>query len=146
MSHAYMQFYDDSAMRICADSKKFQEKAKLSIEDRIGLVADAAALSTAGQGTTPALLALIEQFHDETNFHVWSQIIASVSRVRSVFSDNEAVSLGLKKFALKLVAPATEKIGWQFGKDEGFLKGQLRALLIGAAGGAGHEKYLMHDV
>lgn len=43
------------------------ERAKLSAEDRIGLIADAAALAVAGQGTTAGLLALVEQFQDETN-------------------------------------------------------------------------------
>ena len=43
------------------------ERAKLSPEDKIGLVADAAAMAVAGQGTTAGLLALVEQFKDETN-------------------------------------------------------------------------------
>lgn len=48
---------------------------------------------------------------------------------------------GLKKFALKLVSPAIEKIGWDFAANEDFLTGQLRALLIATAGGAGHQRY-----
>ena len=59
--------------------------------------------------------------------------------MRSVFADDEAVSAGLKKFTLKLFSPAVEKIGWDFPKDEDFLTSQLRALLIAAAGMAGHE-------
>ena len=47
---------------------------------------------------------------------------------------------GLKKFTLKLVTPTTEKIGWEF-ETQDFLEGQLRALLMAAAGSAGHEKY-----
>lgn len=43
------------------------ERHKLSVEDKIGLIADAAALALAGQGTTPALLALVEKFNDEVN-------------------------------------------------------------------------------
>lgn len=43
------------------------ERAKLSAEDKIGLIADAAALAVAGQGTTAGLLALVEQFKDESN-------------------------------------------------------------------------------
>ena len=43
------------------------ERSKLSPEDKIGLVADAAAMAVAGQGTTAALLALVEQFKDESN-------------------------------------------------------------------------------
>ena len=43
------------------------ERQKLSVEDKIGLVADAAALAVAGQSTTAGLLALVERFDDETN-------------------------------------------------------------------------------
>ena len=44
-----------------------KERRKLGAEDKIGLVADAAALAVAGQGTTAALLALVENFRDEKN-------------------------------------------------------------------------------
>lgn len=40
----------------------------LSTEDRIGLVGDAAALAVSGDGTTPALLALLEGFQGEKNY------------------------------------------------------------------------------
>ncbi|KAL9104446.1 MAG: hypothetical protein Q9163_000598 [Psora crenata] len=100
------------------------EKDKLSVEDRIGLVADAAAMALAGYAMPS----------------VWSQILASLANIRSIFAANEAVSEGLKRFTLHLVSPATEKIGWQYPKDENFLTGQLRSLLITAAGGVAHQK------
>ncbi len=105
-----------------------------------GLIADAAALSIAGQSTTPALLALIESFRDEDSYHVWSQVLSTLSNIRSIFAENEKVAVGLKHFVLKLVAPASQKVGWE-SKNKDFLEGQLRALLIAAAGDAGHEKY-----
>jgi len=57
-----------------------------------------------------------------------------------VFSGVPAISDGLKKFQLKLVSPAADKIGWDFPEGEDLLTGQLRALLIAQAGLAGHEK------
>ena len=44
-----------------------KERHKLNAEDKIGLVADAAALAVAGQGTTAGLLVLVEKFKDEKN-------------------------------------------------------------------------------
>jgi len=70
---------------------------------------------------------------------VWAQAITSVGHIRSIFADNETTSAGLKTFTLKLVAPATETIGWDFAPQESFLTGQLRALLISTAGSAGHQ-------
>ena len=74
-----------------------------------------------------------------TESSVWSQIVVSLTKIRSIFASNEVVSEGLKAFTLRLVKSATEKIGWDFKPDEDYLTGQLRALLIGTAGLAGHE-------
>lgn len=135
-----------------------ESRGKLSTEDKIGLVGDASALAQSGDGTTAGFLALIELFQDEQNFlyvfsnlqmnsdelmysSVWQQIINALGNVRSVFADIPDISHGLKKFQLKLVSPAADKIGWDFPEGEDLLKGQLRALLIAQAGLAGHEKY-----
>ena len=71
---------------------------------------------------------------------VWSQIISSLGNIRSVFSENETLTHGLKEFTLRLVTSATEEIGWDFAPNEKFLTGQLRSLLISTAGSAGHAK------
>ncbi|KAL8856418.1 MAG: hypothetical protein Q9178_006988 [Gyalolechia marmorata] len=112
---------------------------KLSTEDRIGLVADAAALAISGDGTTAGLFTFMSELVQEKNYAVWSQMIASLSNIRSVFAENEAVANGLEQFTLKLVSQATENLGWEAKADEDYLTGQLRALLISAAGGAGHS-------
>lgn len=70
---------------------------------------------------------------------VWSQITTSLAKIRSIFAENEEILTGLRKFTLKLVAAATEKVGWYFGSDEDFLTGQLRALLVSTAANAGHQ-------
>ena len=70
---------------------------------------------------------------------VWAQIINSLNTVRSVFGEDATVSAGLKHFTLNLVTSVTEEIGWDFGPEDDFLTGQLRALLITAAAGAGHK-------
>lgn len=140
-------------------AKLGESKDKLSNEDKIGLVADAAALAVSGDGTTAALLNFVENFKDETSFayvvpstvtfhllidiSVWSQLIVSLSNVRSVFASNETISKGLKTFTLRLVESVTEKLGWDFPPKEDFLTGQLRALLIATAGLAGHKPYVL---
>lgn len=73
---------DESFYKLNADSVAFirtnypparlaklgAEKNKLSVEDRIGLVADSAAMALAGLGTSPGLLGLLENFQDEGSF------------------------------------------------------------------------------
>ncbi|EAW14671.1 M1 family metallopeptidase [Aspergillus clavatus NRRL 1] len=111
----------------------------LSTEDKIGLIGDAAALAVSGEGTSAALLALLEGFKNEDNYLVWSQISSSIANLRSIFSQNEAVAAGLKKFTLALASSAAERIGWDFKPNEDYLTVQLRKLLISMAGFAGHE-------
>ena len=71
---------------------------------------------------------------------MWAELLGSIGRVRSIFSDNEVIAKSLRKFVLELVSPAAEKVGWEFPPGEGFLAIQLRTLLIGSACRAGHEK------
>ena len=73
---------DDSFYKLNADQAGFYRtnyppprlaqlgasRDKLSTEDRIGLVGDAAALATAGNGTTAGLLILVENFSEETSY------------------------------------------------------------------------------
>ena len=69
---------------------------------------------------------------------VWQQILATLAGVRSVFSD-EKVQAALGRFTLKLIAPATEKIGWESLAGESYLQASLRPALILSASSAGHE-------
>jgi aminopeptidase N len=120
--------------------KKLGEaRDQLTVEDKIGLVGDAYANAVGGEGSTAGLLALVERFQDESDYLVWSQILTNIGNVRSVFSGDEDISEALRKYHLKLVTPAVEKIGWDFKEGEGFLVGQLRASLILSAGVAGHQ-------
>lgn len=49
------------------------------------------------------------------------------------------MTAGLKKFTRDLASPAADKLGWEFQANEDYLTVQLRKLLIGMAGVAGHE-------
>ena len=44
------------------------ERVKLSVEDRIGLIADTGALALAGYATTPSLLTMLENFKEEQSY------------------------------------------------------------------------------
>jgi len=116
------------------------ELNKLSVQDKIGLVGDAGALAVAGEGTTAAVLSFVEGFTNETNYLVWSEVLSTLGKIRSVFSADKDASEGLRNFTLKLVSAATDKIGWDFAPGDDYLKGQLRALLLQQAGLAGHEQ------
>ena len=56
-----------------------------------------------------------------------------------MFSGSEDISEGLRKYHLKLITPAVEKVGWEFKDGESYLVGQLRASLLLSAGIVGHQ-------
>jgi aminopeptidase N len=116
---------DDSFYKINADNAGFYRTNypsarlaklgtqidRLSLSDKIGLVGDAGALAMSGEASTTSLLALVKGFTSETNYLAWSQVLGSLGTVKSVFSGDEAISEGLRKFTLELITPAVEKIG-----------------------------------
>jgi aminopeptidase N len=116
---------DDSFYKINADNAGFYRTNyppprlaklgtqidRLSLSDKIGLVGDAGALAVSGEASTTSLLALVKGFSFETNYLVWSQVLGSLGTVKSVFSDDTAITDGLKKFTLELISPAMAKIG-----------------------------------
>ena len=90
--------------------------------------------------TSPDFAILLPGWVPNDYYRAWSQISSSVANLRSVFALNESVAAGLKKFALELASPAANKIGWEFSSEDDYLTVQLRKLLIGMAGFAGHDK------
>lgn len=70
---------------------------------------------------------------------VWAEVVEQLKKLRSVFVESSPeIEAGLRKFTSELVSTAVEKLGWDFEPGEGFLTSRLRALLISAAGSAGH--------
>lgn len=114
-------------------------KDLLTVEDKVGLIGDAAATAKSGDASTTGLLTLVEGFPGETNYLVWQQILSSLDTVRSNFSEVPSIVEALKAFTLKLISPIVEKIGWEYAPGEDYLTGQLRGLLISQAGTVGHE-------
>lgn len=60
-----MLMYVEAPARL---AKLGEMRDQLSVEDRIGLMGDAAALAASGEGTTAGLLAFVEGFPAEQNY------------------------------------------------------------------------------
>ena len=125
---------------------KLGEAAKqnlLSVPDRAGLLADAASLSASGHQKTSGTLELVKGFNTDSEFLVWDQMIATVASIRATWKfEKQETRDALKKFTLNLVSNKAHEMGWVFAPDEGHLSSQFKALLFGAAGGAGDEKII----
>lgn len=113
---------------------------RLSTEDRIALIGSTADLAYAGDTTTASLLTLLEAFGGEDHPLVWTQILDSISSLKSVFADDKDIKGGLEKFSLKVIDRKLKQLGWEFPPDEDYLTGNLRKQLIGVAAACGHAE------
>ncbi|VVT46863.1 uncharacterized protein SAPINGB_P001425 [Magnusiomyces paraingens] len=116
---------------------------KLSLNDRIGVVADAASLAIAGSGSTSGLLSLILALKKDTSFEVWSEILKRLGALRSVwFEQDEESQKGLAALTRDVLSYNLEQLGWEFAKDEGYRTGRLRTLIIGSSVKVGVESVI----
>jgi aminopeptidase N len=127
-------------------AKLGDKRSLLTLQDKIGLITDAAATAQSGNGTTAAFLSLIEKFQDEESYLVWSSILGSLGHIKAIFSETPDLQKGLQKFSLKLLAQVVDRVGWEYAPDEDYLTGQLRALVISIAGANGHEAIIAEAI
>lgn len=114
---------------------------KLSVEDRVGLVADARALSVSGYIPTTDLLNLVRSWTDEKNYVVWDTILGSVSSVRSAFKNvSDEVDDALKAFTRELISKQLLQVGWDFKDTDSFTEQQLKQSLFSSASAADQEE------
>ncbi|KAI5841250.1 peptidase family M1-domain-containing protein [Tricharina praecox] len=115
------------------------DRHTLSVSDRVGLIADAAAMAFSGAGSTAGLLSFLHALSDEQSYQVWSEILSQLNKLRSLFAESSPrIRDGLTQFTLSLISPTVAKLGWEFSAGEDFLTGRLRALLLSTAGTCGH--------
>jgi len=128
--------------RVCYSPKRLEILAEnvkgglLSVEDRIGLVADALAMASSGYNgsTTSNLLTLLQVFNAETNVFVWKQVLSAVSTVLDTWIfESDAVINALKLFQQKLIQKCLRRIGWSFSKDEDVLEHILKSVIFSHA-------------
>ncbi|KAF5116684.1 hypothetical protein DV454_001537 [Geotrichum candidum] len=107
---------------------------KLSLNDKIGLVADAASTAIAGLGSTAGFLEVVSALKDETDFNLWAEVFKRLDSLSSAwFEQPTEVQDALEKFTQFILKPTLSKVGWEFAEDEDYLTGQLRTLFIGKA-------------
>ncbi|ODN83394.1 hypothetical protein L202_01538 [Cryptococcus amylolentus CBS 6039] len=118
-----------------------QQASSFTIEDRVGLVSDAATLARAGYGKTSGALSLINELgRDETEFLPWSQIGAALSRVVGAWWEQpEDVRKAVNKLRVKLFKPLGDKLGFENAEDDAPDVKELRELAISTLAAAEDE-------
>ncbi|KAJ3499160.1 hypothetical protein NLG97_g560 [Lecanicillium saksenae] len=126
---------------ILARLGKAIQEGKLSIADRTGMVADAAALTAAGYTKTSSFLSLAQSFKHETSFFVWTELLAGVGDISSAWMfQDEAVTNGIRAFKRDLVTPIARKLGFNITEADGHVDQQLKDMIMLVAGMSGDEE------
>lgn len=116
-------------------------EGKLSVEDRVGLVADAGSLASSGFISTTDLLNLVKAWSAEPNYVVWSAALDTISRLKAALMfEDPAVVKALNVFILDLISAKVNSIGYEFSADDSFADQQLKSLLFAFAAGAGQPE------
>ncbi|CCK68923.1 arginine/alanine aminopeptidase KNAG_0B04890 [Huiozyma naganishii CBS 8797] len=107
----------------------------LSVEDRVGLVADVKTLSSSGYTSSISFLNLVENWKDlEDSFVVWQQIANSFSALQTAWIfENDSIKNGLNKFLNGLVSDKINALGWDFDKSDDYALQQLKVTLFSTA-------------
>ncbi len=114
--------------------------SKLSVEDRIGLVADSGALSISGYIKTSTFLTLISDWKLESSYIVWNTMLSELAAVSNAwkFEDRKVIN-ALNAATLSLVSEKLHKVGWKFSRDDSYLELKLKSLLFDAAASSEDE-------
>ncbi|KAG9292135.1 hypothetical protein G9A89_005279 [Geosiphon pyriformis] len=124
--------------RLAKLGKAVKNNEITNTSDRVGVIADAAALAVSGYGKTSGFLTLVKEFENEDKFIVWSEINSRITALTSVwFEQPENVYQGLLSFERKLVSKLVHQLGWEYSDTEEYLTTMLRTLVIKIAGRAG---------
>ena len=114
-------------------------EGKLSVEDRVGLVADAGSLASSGSIETTSLLNLVKSWSDESNYVVWDEILTRIGSIKAAFIfEDEETKDALNAFTIGLIENKLKQIGWEFSDSDSFAEQQLKSSLFSSAIASGY--------
>mmetsp|Transcript_525 Transcript_525/g.504 ORF Transcript_525/g.504 Transcript_525/m.504 type:complete len:953 (-) Transcript_525:676-3534(-) len=119
---------------------------KLSVEDRVGLVADAGSLASSGFVSTTDFLNLVKSWSNESNYVVWDEILTRIGTIKAAFIfEPEEIKNALNVFTIDLIGDKLKSVGWEFSENDSFADQQLKSSLFASAANAGHEETVKYS-
>jgi len=122
---------------IAAEAAK--ENSVFSLDDRMGLVQDALALSKAGLAKVSSALTLIDLWKNEKEYLVWQSIAENIGALISIWWEHPDVVNGLNTFRRSLFGPLVKSLGYEYASDDSADTTLLRTLAITQAANAEDE-------
>lgn len=122
--------------KIAAEASKQEGTSVFSLNDRIGLVHDAMALSKAGFAKLSSALTLIDGLKGETEYLVWSGIADSLSSLVSVWWEHPRLVDQINAFRRALFVPLVTRLGYEYADTDSTDTSLLRTCAITQAAAA----------
>ncbi|CAA7267619.1 unnamed protein product [Cyclocybe aegerita] len=122
---------------IAAEAAK--EDSIFSLDDRIGLVHDALALSKAGLADLSSALTLVNLWKNEKEYLVWQGIGESLAGLVSIWWEHPKIIDQLNAFRRALFVPLVNKLGYEYPAGESRDISLLRTLAVTQASAARDE-------
>ncbi len=120
--------------------KPLQEK-RLEPCDRLGLARDIMMLAESGKQKTEEALRFVSYYWEETDYTVWSELIASLNKIGSLVA-KERFEEDYRSFVRTLLAPIVKKVGWHSSMHEDHTRALLRDLVLLNAGMYGEKNVI----
>jgi aminopeptidase N len=114
------------------------QNLKLSATDRLGVVADAFALSKAGQIPLSQALSISRAFVNETDYSVWSDLSGNLAMIAALW-EAEASFPKLQTFVRNLYSKIGHSLGWEQKAGQSDLDKLLRAVVISRLADSGDQ-------
>lgn len=117
----------------------------LAIE-RFNLLNDMWAGVLAGLLDVDAYFGLLECFKEETDKNAWTVILGSLTYIERVVGPNEQAKSKFAKQVRDLLSAQVQRLGYEPAQGEDALTGQLRGMILSAAGVLGEDKEVLEKV
>lgn len=106
---------------------------ELPATDRLGIQNDAYALSRAGLLPVTQFLSLAQNYQNETDASVWSDLASNLKEIETLVCDEPFLE-SFRTLARNLFHPVAQRVGWDARPGEGHLDALLRSTVLSQAG------------
>ncbi|KAM0263570.1 hypothetical protein ACHAQJ_001190 [Trichoderma viride] len=113
----------------------------VTLEERAGLISDSFSFAQAGYYKTSTALDLVKSL-GETDYLPWIELADQFQNLFQAWVDNQSVLNILKSLYVRITAPISHHLGWDFTADGDHETQLFKALLFVEAGIAGDSKVL----
>jgi aminopeptidase 2 len=114
---------------------------RVTLRERAGLISDAFAFAQAGHYKTSTALDLVKSL-GENDYLPWTELAEQFQNLFQAWIDNQSVLNTLKSLYVRITAPISHHLGWDFTADGDHETQLFKALMFVEAGIAGDNKVL----